>query len=51
MESRHCRSTTGLCFVINKGTITLRDEKNTFNVVCGIARKMVLQIDDLGTRR
>jgi hypothetical protein len=51
MKSRHRCSAATLVFVVDKGTVTLGDKKHAFDLLCGIAREVILQINDLGPRR
>jgi hypothetical protein len=51
MEASHCRLTTRLIFVIHESAVAFRYQEHTLNVVGGISREMIFQVDYVGSWR
>ena len=51
VESAHGCGASSFGPIVHKCTIALGNQKDTLNVMCGIPRKVIFEVDDVGARR
>lgn len=50
MESSHGSGACGIGLIVHKGAVALRDQKHAFDVVGGVTREVIFEVDNVGTR-